>query len=153
MTRLDRMGIVRRFCGSASTAVLVVVACLPVSVVCAGGPAFTQLFAPAKTAYLNPAGMVRLEGSNLATQLIYGQTEASFQTDDRTTTAGGDPRDNDPVLVPSLYYVRPIFDENWRLGFTLNVPGGFGASNGLNWAGLIAVVGFLVSFTLTQLAG
>ena len=50
----------------------------------------------AQTSYLNPAGMTRLEGSNLAVQAIYGQTFASFQTDDRTTTAGGDPAGQRP---------------------------------------------------------
>ena len=105
----------------------------------AGGPAFTRLFAPAETAqtsYLNPAGMPRLEGSNFAGQLIYGQSFQTFQNDDSVTTnSGGDPRDPDPVIVPSLYYVRPIFNDDWRLGLTLNAPGGFGAGNGPNWAG------------------
>ncbi len=105
----------------------------------AGGPAFTRLFAPAETAqtsYLNPAGMTRLEGSNFAGQLIYGRSFQTFQNDDSVTTnSGGDPRDPDPVIVPSLYYVRPIFNDDWRLGLTLNAPGGFGAGNGPNWAG------------------
>lgn len=105
----------------------------------AGGPAFTRLFAvadDAQTSYLNPAGMVRLEQSAFTGQIIYGQTFQSFQTDQGLTTVdGGDPRDQDPVIVPSLYYVRPIFNDDWRLGLTLNVPGGFGAGNGPNWAG------------------
>ena len=49
--------------------------------------------------------------------------------------SGGNPRDMDPVMVPSFYYVRPVFDDEWRLGLTLNAPGGFGAGNGPNWAG------------------
>ena len=105
----------------------------------AGGPAFTRLFAPAETAqtaYLNPAGMTRLEGPSLTGQMIYGTTFEEFKVDDSlTTTDGGNPRDMDPVIVPSLYYVRPIFDDDWRLGLTLNAPGGFGAGNGPNWAG------------------
>jgi len=118
---------------------LAALACLPVSAAWAGGPAFTRLFAPAETAqtsYLNPAGMPRIDGSAFAGQLIYGTRFSSFNTDpNRTTTAGGDPRDPKPVIVPSLYYVRPIFNEDWRLGLTLNAPGGFGAANGPNWAG------------------
>jgi long-chain fatty acid transport protein len=105
----------------------------------AGGPAFTRLFAPAETAqtsYLNPAGMARIDGSAFAGQLIYGTRFSSFNVDDSVTTnTGGDPRDQDPVIVPSLYYVRPIFGDDWRLGLTLNAPGGFGTGNGPNWAG------------------
>ena len=105
----------------------------------AGGPAFTRLFAPAETAqtsYLNPAGMTRLKDPALTGQLIYGTTFEKFKVDEsRTTPSGGNPRDVDPLIVPSLYYVRPIFDDDWRLGLTLNAPGGFGAGNGPNWAG------------------
>ncbi|MGI9330422.1 MAG: OmpP1/FadL family transporter [Gammaproteobacteria bacterium] len=105
----------------------------------AGGPAFTRLFAPADTAqtsYLNPAGMTRLDGSEFAGQLIYGTRFSSFNVDDSVTTnTGGDPRDEDGVFVPSFYFVRPVFNDDWRLGLTLNAPGGFGASNGPNWAG------------------
>ena len=105
----------------------------------AGGPAFTRLFAPAETAqtsYLNPAGMTRLKDTAITGQFVYGTTFEEFKVDEsRTTMSGGNPRDMDPVMVPSLYYVRPIFDEQWRLGLTLNAPGGFGAGNGPNWAG------------------
>jgi long-chain fatty acid transport protein len=105
----------------------------------AGGPAFTRLFAPAETAqtsYLNPAGMTRLKDAAITGQFIYGTTFEEFKVDEsRTTMSGGNPRDMDPVMVPSIYYVRPIFDDEWRLGLTLNAPGGFGAGNGPNWAG------------------
>ena len=103
----------------------------------AGGPAFTRLFAPAETAqtsYLNPAGMTRLDGPSLTGQQILGASFSDFKVDGRTTNTGGNPRDSDPVIVPSLYYVHPIF-EKWRVGLTLNAPSGFGARNGPNWAG------------------
>ena len=104
----------------------------------AAGPAFTRLFAVADgadTAAYSPAGMTRLNESQLATQLIVGQSFAEFKVDEsRTTTDGGDPRDADPVVVPAVYYVRP-FAEDWRLGLSVNVPSGFGAGNGPNWAG------------------
>lgn len=80
--------------------------------------------------------MTRLRDTAITGQFIYGQTFEEFKVgDSRTTNTGGDPRDMDPVLVPGLYYVRPVFDDEWRLGLTLNAPGGFGAGNGPNWAG------------------
>jgi long-chain fatty acid transport protein len=104
----------------------------------AGGPAFTRLFAvadSAMTSVMSPAGMTRLDESQLVTQLIYAQSYAEFEVDEnRTTTSGGNPRDADPAVIPSVYYVRP-FGEDWRLGLSVNVPSGFGAGNGPNWAG------------------
>jgi long-chain fatty acid transport protein len=104
----------------------------------AGGPAFTRLFAvadSAMTSVMSPAGMTRLDESQLVTQLIYAQSYAEFEVDEnRTTTGGGNPRDADPAVIPSVYYVRP-FGEDWRLGLSVNVPSGFGAGNGPNWAG------------------
>jgi long-chain fatty acid transport protein len=104
----------------------------------AAGPAFTRLFAVADgadTSAVSPAGMTRLDESQLATQVIFGQSFAEFKVDEsRTTTGGGDPRDADPLAVPAVYYVRP-FGEDWRLGLSVTVPSGFGAGNGPNWAG------------------
>lgn len=104
----------------------------------AGGPAFTRLFAEADgadTSVFSAAGMTRLEDSKLAVQLILGQSLAEFEVDEAvTTTEGGDPRTLDPVAIPAVYYVRPLFEE-WRLGLSVNVPSGFGASNGPDWAG------------------
>jgi len=104
----------------------------------AAGPAFTRLFAvadSAETAFIAPAGMTRLDHSELAAQLIAGQSFERFKVDENlTTTDGGDPRHKDPVYVPGVYYVRPMGDD-WRLGFSVNVPSGFGAANGPNWAG------------------
>lgn len=105
----------------------------------AAGPAFTRLIAPAETAqtsYLSPAGMTRLKDPMLSGQLIVGQSFSEFEVDDsRTTNTGGNPRSPKPVVVPSIYYVRPLFSDDWRLGLTLNAPGGFGAQSGPNWAG------------------
>ncbi len=105
----------------------------------AGGPAFTRLFAPAETAqtsYLNPAGMTRLEETALTGQLLLAKNYSTLKVDkDATTKDGSNPRGSDPLVVPSIYYVQPIFNEDWRLGLTLNAPGGFGAGYGPNWAG------------------
>jgi len=104
----------------------------------AGGPAFTRLFGvadSAETAVLAPAGMTRLDDSQLIAQVILAQSFGEFEVDENlTTVSGGDPRTPDIMAVPSLYYVRP-FAEDWRLGLSLMVPAGFGTSNGPNWSG------------------
>ena len=104
----------------------------------AAGPAFTRLFAEANgadTSVTSAAGMTRLKSAQLSVQAIAGQSFAEFEVDENlTTTSGGDPKDSDPVIVPAIYYVRPL-GEDWRLGLSMNVPSGFGAGNGSNWAG------------------
>lgn len=60
---------------------------------------------------------------------------SSFEVDENITTVdGGDLRDPQSSLVPSFYYSRQ-FRENWNFEYSLNVPTGFGATNGPNWAG------------------
>jgi long-chain fatty acid transport protein len=136
---------------------------LSAAVAAAGGPAFTRMFAPAETAqtaYLSPAGMTRLKDPMLTGQMILGTSFSDFEVDDSlTTNTGGDPRSPTPVVVPSLYYVRPLFSDDWRIGLTLNAPGGFGAQSGPNWAGryyndessLIFIAGtFTVAYRVTR---
>lgn len=104
----------------------------------AGGPAFSGIFASAdnaETVYNNPAGMVRLGGTQMTGQGILIQSFSEFKVDEsRTTVDGGDPRDSEPSLVPAFYYSNEYSDD-WRLGFSLNIPSGFGSNNGPNWAG------------------
>jgi len=104
----------------------------------AGGPAFTRLFGvadSAEAAALSPAGMTRLDDSQLIAQIILAQNFGEFNVDKNLTTVeGGDPRNTNMLAVPSLYYVCP-FAEDWRLGLSLMVPAGFGTRNGPNWSG------------------
>jgi long-chain fatty acid transport protein len=89
----------------------------------------------AQSAFLSPAGMTRLDGPQLVAQAVVAQGFGDFEVDEAlTTTSGGDPRSSDPVVVPSLYYVRPVA-EQWKLGFSLVVPAGFGGNSGPTWAG------------------
>jgi hypothetical protein len=77
--------------------------------------------------------MTRLESPMLTGQMILGAGFSDFEVDgSRTTQSGGDPRAPDPVLVPSVNHVRPIFDDDLRLGLGLNAPGGFAATSGPN---------------------
>jgi len=95
----------------------------------AGGPAFTRLIAPAETAqtaYMNPAGMTRLKNPMLTGQLILGNSFSDFQVaDSRTTNTGGDPRSPTPFVVPSVYYVRPLFSERLATWLDLECAGRF----------------------------
>ena len=101
-------------------------------------PAFTRLFAAAdtaETAYLTPAGMTRLNEHSLVVSGLLFQYLGEFEIDESlTTVSGGAPDSGDPILVPSIYYVR-VVDPQWRAGVALTVPSGFGSSNGGSWAG------------------
>lgn len=104
----------------------------------ASGPAFTGLFAKAydaSTVFANPAGMSRLDGTQVSGNGMLVASFSEFEVDEnRTTVDGGNPRDSSPLLVPSAFYTRQYRDD-WHFGVSLNVPTGFGASNGPNWAG------------------
>ncbi|MEZ5572576.1 MAG: outer membrane protein transport protein [Halioglobus sp.] len=104
----------------------------------ATGPAFTGLFAKAdsaSTVFANPAGMSRLPGTQMSANGILVVDFSEFEVDEnKTTVDGGNPREPDPTLIPSFFYSRQFHDD-WHFGASLNVPTGFGASNGPNWAG------------------
>jgi long-chain fatty acid transport protein len=104
----------------------------------AHGPAGSGLFAradSAETVFTNPAGMSRLEGTQMTANGILALDFSSFDVDEKVTTVdGGNPRDPQSSLIPSFYYSRQVRD-NWNFGYSLNVPTGFGATNGPNWAG------------------
>ena len=105
----------------------------------ASSPANTGLFATAntaETAYLNPAGMTRLEGSHKTLQGILVYSFAEFEVDkDQTSVEGGNPdSDNSPIIIPGIYYTRQL-NEEWWFGISANIPSGFGSSYGDDWAG------------------
>lgn len=104
----------------------------------ATGPAFTGLFAraySAETVFSNPAGMSMLEGTQMSGNPILVVDFSSFEVNENVTTVeGGNPRDSDPTLIPSFFYSRQ-YQQDWHFGASLNVPTGFGATNGPNWAG------------------
>jgi long-chain fatty acid transport protein len=104
----------------------------------ASGPGFSGLFAKAdnaETVFFNPAGMGLLEGNQMTLQGLVLNSFSSFHVNKaKTTVDGGNPRNQDPVLIPSFYYSHQ-YGENWKLGCSLNIPTGFGGNNGPNWAG------------------
>ena len=120
----------------------------------AGSPALTGLVAQAdnaESAFAAPAGMSRLDGTHLTVQTMYITSLADFEVDqDETTISGGDPsKGKDPMIIPSIYYVRQ-FDDRWHGGLSLTVPSGFGSDYGGTWSGRYETVDFsLVYVALT----
>ncbi len=104
----------------------------------AHGPAGSGIFAKADTAetvFSNSAGMTRLDGTQISLNGVLALDFSKFEVDeDKTTVDGGNPRDPQTTLIPSFYYSWQ-HDDNWHFGYSLNVPTGFGATDGPNWAG------------------
>ncbi len=103
----------------------------------ASSPAHSGIYAPADTAEVaasNPAGMTRLEGTHKTTSAIVALGFGEFKVEE-SSNEGGDP-DSDifPVAVPGFFYVTSL-SEDWRAGFSVTVPSGFGSTNGSDWAG------------------
>lgn len=98
----------------------------------------------ASTIFYNPAGLSRLEG----TQLLGGGTlvlpQSSFQdTGSRTFTnriPGGTTKDYAPdaVFAPALYASKKLNDQ-WTAGFGLFVPYGAKLDYGNSWSGRYAI--------------
>lgn len=120
----------------------------------AGSPALTGLVAEAnnaESAFAAPAGMSRLEGTRLTVQTMFVQSFADFKVDgSQTTVPGGSPdKGKDPIIIPSIYYVRQLNDR-WHAGLSLTVPSGFGSNYGSKWSGRYETVDFsLVYVALT----
>jgi long-chain fatty acid transport protein len=120
----------------------------------AGGPALTGLVAvadDAESVFVAPAGMARLEGTHLTVQSMFVSSFADFEVDENVTTIdGGNPnKGKDPIIIPSIYYVRQLNDK-WNAGISLTIPSGFGADYGSTWAGRYQTVDFsLVYVALT----
>lgn len=105
----------------------------------AGAPAHSGTLATAdsaETAYTNPAGMVRIDEETRTFGAVIGKGFNDFEIDkSNTTVGGGNPDSNNlPVGIPAFYWVRPLSDD-WRFGFSVNIPSGFGSDYGDDWAG------------------
>ena len=92
----------------------------------AGGSAAAE---DAITAYSNPAGMIRLEGSQIAAVAEVYFSSATF-TNDNSTDALGNPLSGgnggdggSTTLVPSFYFTHAM-NNNWAFGLSINSPFG-----------------------------
>jgi long-chain fatty acid transport protein len=115
----------------------------------------------ASTVYANPAGLTRLEG----TQIVGGVTavvphstfsDAGSKRFTGTSTGGQTPLDDytpNLVAAPSLYASKKINDQ-WTAGFGLFVPYGTQLDYGNNWSGRYALTNVkLESIDLNPSAG
>ncbi len=120
----------------------------------AGSPALAGIVAEANDAesvFAAPAGMSRLQGTHMTVQGMVVRSLSSFDVDEsKTAIDGGDPDNgDDPLIIPSIYYVRQL-DDRWNAGISLTVPSGFGSDYGSDWSGRYESVDFsLVYIALT----
>ena len=125
--------------GMCTTAARILLALIPASSALAQlGPALAGRSAQAENAAIvnqNPAGLTRLPGAQLVVDTITALSLSEFDVDEsKSDNAEGDP-DNDPdiAVVPQVAASFAIGD--FRLGFGLSVPQGFGTSYGNDWSG------------------
>lgn len=112
----------------------------------AGSPGLSGLVAQADTAqsaFTAPAGMSRLDGTNMTLQGMVAVSFADFEIDENKTEVDGGSasKGDDPTIIPSIYYVRQLSDD-WHAGISLTVPTGFGSDYGNDWAGRYETVDF-----------
>jgi long-chain fatty acid transport protein len=103
----------------------------------AGGSAAAE---DATTAYNNPAGMMRLEGSQIAAVAKVFFSSATF-TNDASTDALGSPLSGgnggdggSTTLVPSIYYTHAM-NKKWSFGLAINSPFGLSTEYDPDWVG------------------
>lgn len=116
----------------------------------AGSPGLSGLVAQADTAqsaFSAPAGMSRLEGTNMTLQGMVAISFADFEINENETEVDGGSanKGDDPTIIPSLYYVRQL-NEDWHAGVSLTIPTGFGSDYGSNWAGRYETVDFTLVY-------
>ncbi len=106
----------------------------------AGGAAVAE---DASTVWYNPAGLTRLQGSQLVVGGHFIVPSTKFDNEGSTITGllggapltGGDGGDaGDDALVPNLYYARPINDD-LTFGIGLDVPFGLRTEYDDGWVG------------------
>jgi long-chain fatty acid transport protein len=102
------------------------------------GPANTGLTAgadSAATAYFNPAGMTRLEQTEIVVNPVLAYSWNTIETRDGSTFGSGERiEDNGLVAVPGIYIAKPMKDR-FAIGVGINVPSGIGTDYGEDWPG------------------
>ena len=101
------------------------------------GPALSGLTAQASnstTVFWSPAGITRLEETELLVQATLAVTEAKFEVDESNRSGGSADNDTSFLVVPAFYYAHPINDR-WTVGTSLTVPSGIGHEYGKKWSG------------------
>ena len=101
-------------------------------------PAFSGITASADnatTAYYNPAGLTRIDHTQIVGLVSIGYGESDFKV--KSGTTGGDLGNiqNDGWFGVPQFYLSVPFKEDWRFGFSLNIPSGIGSDYGDDWVG------------------
>ena len=101
-------------------------------------PAFSGITATADnatTAYNNPAGLTRIDHTQIVGLVSIGYGESEFNV--KSGTTGGDlgTINNDGWLAIPQFYLSVPFKDDWRFGFSLNIPSGIGSDYGDDWVG------------------
>ncbi len=110
----------------------------------AGGSAIAE---DASTVYFNPAGMMRLEGTQLVNAIHIIDPEADFDNKGSTLNpavgggfiSGPDDDGGDLAYVPNLYITHRL-NNSWALGLGLNAPFGLTTDYNNNWVGRYTAV-------------
>ena len=101
-------------------------------------PAFSGITASADnatTAYYNPAGLTRIDHTQIVGLVSIGYGESDFKV--KSGTTGGDLGNiqNDGWFGVPQFFLSVPFKEDWRFGFSLNIPSGIGSDYGDDWVG------------------
>ncbi len=88
----------------------------------------------ATSVFFSPAAITRLETSELVLQTAFVYQESKFRVDSATIDGGNSDNEDKLLLVPGVYYVRPL-SGRLTLGVSVNVPSGIGHDYGKNWSG------------------
>ena len=101
------------------------------------GPAMTGLSGNANdatTAFSCPAGITRLEQSQVVLQTAFVYEDSKFDVDEARFAGGDGDDDSSFLVIPGFFYARPL-NERWHLGVSVNVPSGIGYDFGSSWSG------------------
>ncbi len=103
------------------------------------GPALAGRMAQAENAAVvnnNPAGLTRLDGTQVVLDAMVAFPFSEFDVDEgATTTTGGDPDDDhDPTLIPTFSLSHRLGENLW-FGLGAFFPAGIGSDYGSDWAG------------------
>ncbi|MGD9019777.1 MAG: outer membrane protein transport protein [Desulfuromonadales bacterium] len=115
----------------------VILVLLPNLVVAEIGPALSGLTGSANDAtavFFSPAGITRLDQSEMVVQAAFMFKESKFEVDEATYSGGDSDNDQQIAVIPGVFYARPL-NERWHLGLSVNVPSGFGNNYGDRWSG------------------
>ena len=101
------------------------------------GPALSGLTGSANDAtsvFFSPAGITRLEQTEVVLDAAFLFKESKFEVDNATFPGGDGDYDKELPFIPGVFFAKPL-NERWHLGLSVNVPSGIGNNYGKDWSG------------------